>query len=71
MRVPLLEAELLKAEQDPGKIAVYHERLERVFEKKWRLLMDYRERQGTGEEQMQGQPAASQTPAPAALPAGA
>ena len=41
LRVPLLEAELLKAEQDPARIAVYHERLERVFERKWRLLMDY------------------------------
>jgi hypothetical protein len=41
LRAPTLEAELVEGEHDPAKIAVYHERLERVFERKWRLLMDY------------------------------
>ena len=50
LRVPTLEAELVEIEQDPAKTAVYHERLERVFERKWRLLMDYRER-NAGEEE--------------------
>jgi hypothetical protein len=57
LRVPTLDAEMLKIEQDPAKIAVYHERLERVFADKWRLLKEYRanraatQQQETGKEQ--------------------
>jgi hypothetical protein len=52
---PMLEAELLNPEFDPGKVSIYHERLERVFEKKWRFLMDYRDRQQASAEQERGE----------------
>ena len=50
MRAPTLEPELLNAEHDPAKVAIYHERLERAFERKWRMLMDNRLRY-RGDEQ--------------------
>jgi len=40
--VPRREAELLKSKLDPDKVMRYQERLERRFERKWKLLMSHR-----------------------------
>jgi hypothetical protein len=55
LRAPVLEAELLNSGISPTGIATYHERMERLFERKWRMLMDYRDRQEASAQQEQGE----------------
>ena len=44
LRAPRIEAAMLHGEFDPVKSITYQEKLERRFERKWRLLMRYRAR---------------------------
>jgi hypothetical protein len=64
LRIPIVEAELLNTEHDPAKLALYHERLEKVFAQKWRLLVEYRANKAAGEQTAESDPAPSQTELP-------
>jgi hypothetical protein len=70
LKVPVLDAEMLNTNHDPARIAIYHERLERVFAQKWKLLKDYRAAQAAERQQADGAPTPPQSQVPAALPAG-
>ena len=51
---------MLNTKQDPAKLAIYHERLEKVFAQKWRVLMEYRASQTAREQEAEGDPASGQ-----------
>ena len=70
LKIPSLDAEMLKTEHDPAKVAIYHERMERVFAQKWRLLREYRAARAAELQQAQGQPPAGDGPETAASPLG-
>lgn len=42
LKIPSLDAEMLRTEHNPATMAIYHERMERAFAEKWRLLKEYR-----------------------------
>ncbi|HEY6290155.1 MAG TPA: hypothetical protein VI455_01150, partial [Terriglobia bacterium] len=50
LEAPRTDAEILNTKRDPARMALYQERLERAFERKWRLLVQYRETQQTKPE---------------------
>ncbi|HXJ93718.1 MAG TPA: hypothetical protein VMT20_12770 [Terriglobia bacterium] len=74
LKVPSLDAEMLRTDHNPATVAIYHERLERVFAEKWRLLKEYRATRAANErqdeQQGQGGPPAGDGPQPHALAAG-
>ena len=55
LEAPRTDAEILNTKRDPARLALYEERLERAFERKWRLLMEYRERKPAAQEPEPGQ----------------
>ena len=42
LRAPIVESELVSRELELGKVMLYQEYLERAFERKWKLLTNYR-----------------------------
>ncbi len=70
LKVPSLDAEMLRTDHNPATVAIYHERLERVFAEKWRLLKEYRANQAAGQQQGEGNPPPTGSPAAHTLTAG-
>ena len=70
LRVPSLDAEMLRTDHNPATVAMYHERLERVFAEKWRLLKEYRATRAAEQQGPDGGAAPAGSLAPPALPAG-
>jgi len=50
LRAPTIEAELVSRELDLGKVMLYQDHLERAFERKFKLLVNYRMMRGQGED---------------------
>ena len=46
LRAPIIESGLLNVKADLAKVMLYQDRLERAFDRKWKLLMSYRMMQG-------------------------
>jgi hypothetical protein len=77
LKVPSLDAEMLNTQHSPATVAIYHERLERAFAEKWRLLKEYRashagedKGQQTDDQQTDHQQESPDTEGPIAVQAG-
>jgi len=62
LEAPRTDAEILNTERDPARMALYQERLERVFARKWRLLEEYREKRQAEREPDGGDEASGSGP---------
>jgi hypothetical protein len=50
LRAPVIESGLLNVQADLGKVMLYQDRLERAFDRKWKLLVNYRSMHPPGED---------------------